>query len=164
MILWLPIVNTYSGNIITTVQCLQRFAIYFDIFVTSPHLRTPKQQNYIQLLKGIDYQKWKFAYKPLTHPRYIWVCFFNRILALHYLLTNESSLENGLQDLHFGWKWRFEVKHVLMMNFDWWTNTNMFCITRCESMDWSHVDYLWIILMFLSAVWTLILTAPIQMM
>ncbi len=25
-----------------------------------------------------------------------------------------------------------------------------------------HVDYLWIILMFLSAVWTLILTAPIH--
>ncbi len=29
-------------------------------------------------------------------------------------------------------------------------------------MDWSSVDYLLIILMFLSAVWTLILTAPIH--
>ncbi len=30
-------------------------------------------------------------------------------------------------------------------------------------MDWSNVDYLlWIIVMFLSAVWTLILTAPIH--
>ncbi len=29
-------------------------------------------------------------------------------------------------------------------------------------MDWSHVDYFWIIVMFLSAVWTLILTAPIH--
>ncbi len=29
-------------------------------------------------------------------------------------------------------------------------------------MDWSHVDYLWIIVMFLSAVWILILTAPIH--
>ncbi len=29
-------------------------------------------------------------------------------------------------------------------------------------MDWSHVDYLWIIVMFLSAVWTLILMAPIH--
>ncbi len=29
-------------------------------------------------------------------------------------------------------------------------------------MDWSVVDYLWIIVMFLSAVWTLILTAPIH--
>ncbi len=26
-------------------------------------------------------------------------------------------------------------------------------------MDWSHVDYFWIIVMFLSAVWTLILMA-----
>ncbi len=29
-------------------------------------------------------------------------------------------------------------------------------------MDWSGVDYLWMIVMFLSAVWTLILTAPIH--
>ncbi len=29
-------------------------------------------------------------------------------------------------------------------------------------MDWSDVDYLMIIVMFLSAVWTLILTAPIH--
>ncbi len=29
-------------------------------------------------------------------------------------------------------------------------------------MNWSGVDYLWIIVMFLSAVWTLILTAPIH--
>ncbi len=29
-------------------------------------------------------------------------------------------------------------------------------------MDWSRVNYLWIIVMFLSAVWTLILTAPIH--
>ncbi len=29
-------------------------------------------------------------------------------------------------------------------------------------MDWSRVDYLWIIVMFLSDVWTLILTAPIH--
>ncbi len=29
-------------------------------------------------------------------------------------------------------------------------------------MDWSGVDHLWIIVMFLSVVWTLILTAPIH--
>ncbi len=29
-------------------------------------------------------------------------------------------------------------------------------------MDWSGVDYLWIIVMYFSAVWTLILTAPIH--
>ncbi len=37
-----------------------------------------------------------------------------------------------------------------------------FGFTRCQLMDWSGVDYLWIIVMFLSAVWTLILTAPIH--
>ncbi len=29
-------------------------------------------------------------------------------------------------------------------------------------MDWAGVDYLWIIVMFLAAVWTLILMAPIN--
>ncbi len=29
-------------------------------------------------------------------------------------------------------------------------------------MDWSGADYLWIIVMLLSAVWTLILVAPIR--
>ncbi len=29
-------------------------------------------------------------------------------------------------------------------------------------MDWSGVDYLWVIVMLLSAVWALILTAPIH--
>ncbi len=29
-------------------------------------------------------------------------------------------------------------------------------------MEWSGMDYLWIIVMLLSAVWTLILTAPIH--
>ncbi len=29
-------------------------------------------------------------------------------------------------------------------------------------MDWSRVDYLWIIVLFLSAVWTLIMAAPIH--
>ncbi len=35
-----------------------------------------------------------------------------------------------------------------------------FC--HLKMMDWSGVDYLWIIVMFLSAVWTLNLTAPIH--
>ncbi len=35
--------------------------------------------------------------------------------------------------------------------------------TRHELFDWSHVDYLWIIVMFLSAVWTIILTAIIPL-
>ncbi len=35
-----------------------------------------------------------------------------------------------------------------------------FCFTRHSLMDWSE-DYLWIVIMFLSAIWTLILTARI---
>ncbi len=40
------------------------------------------------------------------------------------------------------------------------TNTQLFASQ--DIMDWSHVDYLWIIVMFLTTVWTLILTAPIH--
>ncbi len=39
------------------------------------------------------------------------------------------------------------------------TNMNLFI---SKDIDWSGVDYLWIIVMCLSAVWTLILTAPIH--
>ncbi len=51
---------------------------------------------------------------------------------------------------------RFEVKKVLMMD--------LFQLLSSQDglMDWSGVDYLWIIVIFLSAVWTLILTAPIH--
>ncbi len=37
-----------------------------------------------------------------------------------------------------------------------------FHFTRHWLMDWRRVDYLWITVMFLSAVWTLIPTAPIH--
>ncbi len=40
--------------------------------------------------------------------------------------------------------------------------TCRFSLRKTLLMDWSGVDYLWIIVMFLSAVWTLILTAPIH--
>ncbi len=39
---------------------------------------------------------------------------------------------------------------------------NSFSLHKMLLMDWSGVDYLLIIVMFLSAVWTLILTAPIH--
>ncbi len=42
----------------------------------------------------------------------------------------------------------------------YFTNTQLFAL---QNINWrSHVDYLLIIVMFLSAVWTLILMAPIQ--
>ncbi len=34
--------------------------------------------------------------------------------------------------------------------------------TLTDGLEWCGVDYLWIIVMFLSSVWTLILTAPIH--
>ncbi len=37
-----------------------------------------------------------------------------------------------------------------------------FYFTRHQLMDWSCVDCLWIIVLFLSTVWTLTLTAPIH--
>ncbi len=51
------------------------------------------------------------------------------------------------------------------MMFHWkkqyhaWNHAD-FHFTKCQLMDWSGVDYLWIIMMFLSAVWTLF--APIH--
>ncbi len=39
------------------------------------------------------------------------------------------------------------------------TNTKLL---SSQDINWSGVDCLWIIVMFLSAVWTLILTAPIH--
>ncbi len=60
-----------------------------------------------------------------------------------------------MEDSHFSRKQRFEVKNVLM--------SDLFIARLHSLMDWSNVDYLlWIIVMFLSAVWTLILTAPIH--
>ncbi len=57
------------------------------------------------------------------------------------------------------WKQQFEDKNILMMDL-FITNTQHF--TSQAINWWSGVDYLWIIVMFLSAVWTLILTAPIH--
>ncbi len=48
-----------------------------------------------------------------------------------------------------------------------WTPMDLYCkymqlVTSQDVNCWNHVDFLWIIVMFLSAVWTLILTAPIH--
>ncbi len=44
------------------------------------------------------------------------------------------------------------------------TNTAFYCEILIDRglINWSGVDHLWIIVMFLSAAWTLILTAPIH--
>ncbi len=62
-----------------------------------------------------------------------------------------------LIDLYFGQKQWFDVKNALMDLFI--TNMQLF---SSQDINWRTGDYLWIIVMFLSAVWTLILTAPIH--
>ncbi len=63
------------------------------------------------------------------------------------------SLEKSIlliDNSYFSRKQQFEVKHFYMMDF---FSKNM------PILDYLH--YLWIIVMFLSPIWTLILTAPI---
>ncbi len=61
-----------------------------------------------------------------------------------------------IMDLYFGQKRLFKVKILFL------TNTQL--LTSHDVNWWTGVEwfYLWIIVMFLSAVWTLILTAPIH--
>ncbi len=59
-----------------------------------------------------------------------------------------------IEDLYFSRKQQVEFKNLLM---DFFLTNKLFTL-----MDWSGVDYLWIIVMILSAVWTLILMAPIH--
>ncbi len=60
-----------------------------------------------------------------------------------------------IMDLYFiGQKWWFKVlKNILKIDL---------FLTNMQFLSSQGVDYLWIIVMFLSAVWTLILTAPIH--
>ncbi len=56
-------------------------------------------------------------------------------------------------------------KAIFQIEDSWFMNSlklKMLKNTRHSLMDWSHDDYLCIIVMFLSAVWTLILLAPIH--
>ncbi len=69
---------------------------------------------------------------------------------------NTFSLEEALlwiMDSYFGQKQQFEVKKVLMMD--------LFQLLSSQDVNW-WTGVVWIIVMFLSAVWTLILTAPIH--
>ncbi len=56
-------------------------------------------------------------------------------------------------DSDFNQKQRF--KNILMLDL-------FQLLSSQDVMDWSGVDYLWVIVMFLSAVWTFIQTAPIH--
>ncbi|XP_050982191.1 transmembrane protein 254 isoform X1 [Labeo rohita] len=63
-------------------------------------------------------------------------------------------VDNHYPVLYYGWflTWAIHLFEALFA----------LKICRCELMDWSGVNYLWITVMYLSAVWTLILTAPIH--
>ncbi len=66
-------------------------------------------------------------------------------------------------------RWTFSLEEVLVIHrmtrilarrskIKWSIEHTAFGFKRCLLMDWSGVDYLWIIVMFSSAVWTLVLT------
>ncbi len=86
---------------------------------------------------------------------YLWkvldLCIFLSWFRKDDLFTVES---NVMEDLYFSWKQQFEVKSALM---DLFLINTVYIFPKHELRD-----YLWIIMMFLSAIWTLILTAPIH--
>ncbi len=51
-----------------------------------------------------------------------------------------------------------QFKNTLMMDVKF----GFKLIKLIDGLEWCGVDYLWIIVMFLSTVWTFILTAPIH--
>ncbi len=60
-----------------------------------------------------------------------------------------------IMDSYFSQKQWCKVKNIIMLD--------LFQLLSSQDVNWwTGVDYLWIIVMFLSAVWTLILTAPIH--
>ncbi len=66
-----------------------------------------------------------------------------------------------IEKSYFSKKQWFEVNNININNNNNLDELSLINI-QLFSTPWSGVDNLWIIVMFLSAVWTLILTAPIQ--
>ncbi len=126
---------------------------------------------------GIVHPKTKICWK-CTHPQAIqnvdeFVSLSEQIWRNLVLLTSGSYAVNGSKhcqwilmrednkrwtfpwrkcwvvDLYFDQKWQFKVKKKTLMFFVFFTSHKL--------LDLSHVDYLWTVV-FLSAVWTLILT------
>ncbi len=84
-----------------------------------------------------------------------WYKCLNLCIFLSWFRQDDKAIL--LMDSYFSW---FEVKKRLDRFISYKRAT--FHFTRCLLIDWISVDYLWVIVMFLSAVWTLILTAPIR--
>ncbi len=96
-----------------------------------------------------------------VHPHICLECFLPEIYV-YFSPDSEMtfSLEKAIlriEDYYFSHKWQFEVKSVLMMDL---LLTNMQLYTSQDINWWTGV--VWITVMFVSAVWTLILTAPIH--
>ncbi len=81
-------------------------------------------------------------------------------MVISYLVVLEKALL-WTEHLYVSWKQWFVVQNALMMDM-FHANTQFFASQDVNWWTGVCVDYLWIIVMFLSAVWTLILTAPIH--
>ncbi len=67
-------------------------------------------------------------------------------------------MEIWIMGSYFDQKWWFKGN----LNLDGFVSYKHSFLLQKMLMHWSGVEYLWIMVMFLSAVWTLILTAPIH--
>ncbi len=91
------------------------------------------------------------------------VCFPEREMHCHIdklIMLQTNSPEKAklwIEDSYFSQKQRFEVQNILMVDL-FLTNTQLLA---SQDINW-WTGVVWIIVMFLSAVWTLILTAPIH--
>ncbi len=82
-------------------------------------------------------------------------CHIDKLIMLQTNAPEKAKL--WIEDSYFSQKTRFEVQNILMVDL---FLTNMQLLASQDVNWWSGV--VWIIVMFLSAVWTLILTAPIH--
>ncbi len=88
---------------------------------------------------------------------YFLLCHFNYKMVLMVLSFSWEEALLWVMELHFGQKWCLKVKTLWWI---WFLQTRSFLLhkTLFNALDIG----VWIIVMFLSAVWTLILTAPIH--
>ncbi len=94
------------------------------------------------------------------------------------LFTSKNSPKQNICWWILMWEdnrgWNFSLEQVLLWIMDrsddlkskclhdgCFLQTQSLSLCRCYLMDLSHLDYQWIVVMFLSAVWTLILTHPL---
>ncbi len=81
--------------------------------------------------------------------------YFGGFFCAYQMTLAEALL--WIMDIYFSWKQLFEVRNILMMDL-FLTNMQLFA---SQDANW-WTGAVWIIVMFLSAVLTLILTAPIH--